>query len=244
MYLNREPRVELHYMNRRIKRHDSKSRMIPGTSWFKHKTPIFIRNECRSQYLLECHIGGVILAPMNSRRGWHSQNFGKGPKACARGENVSQPITGLQKVNNSQSFTVGRKKNDPFIFSGRAASRRSKACLYKVSRKYSKNWLRRTNIKSNLTPKIEYTLKPSNYDAKSWFLHCTTQKAKCARRFLKLDLEILHTCLMCPCWAFYEKKIRRKCGVPQDPNISKQYKNPRIWRERKNKIVKGLAGAH
>ena len=35
------------------------------------------------------------------------------------------------------------------FFSERAASRCSKACLYKVSRKYSKNWLRRTNIKSN-----------------------------------------------------------------------------------------------
>ena len=46
----------------------------------------------------------------------------------------------------------------PF-FSGPAASRCSNACLYKGSRKKSKNWLRRTNIKSNLTLKIEYFTK-------------------------------------------------------------------------------------
>ena len=34
------------------------------------------------------------------------------------------------------------------------------------AQKYSKNCLRRTNIESNLTPEIECTLKPSNYDAK------------------------------------------------------------------------------
>ena len=36
----------------------------------------------------------------------------------------------------------------------------------KLRAKYSKDRLRRTNIKSNLTPIIEYTLKPSNDDAK------------------------------------------------------------------------------
>ena len=70
-----------------------------------------VRHECRSQHLLGYHIvDGIIMTPMNSRRGWQSQKLVEGPRACARGENVSQPITGLQKVNNSQSFTVGRKK--------------------------------------------------------------------------------------------------------------------------------------
>ena len=41
-------------------------------------------------------------------------------------------------VINSQEFTVGSKQKYPFI-SERAASRCSKACLYKVSRKFSKN---------------------------------------------------------------------------------------------------------
>ena len=50
----------------------------------------------------------------------------------------------FKEVNNSQAFTVGRKKKVPFFFddlffSGRASSRYSKACLYKVSREYSKN---------------------------------------------------------------------------------------------------------
>ena len=88
--------------------------------------------------------------------------------------------------------------------SGRAASRFSKACLYKVSRKYSKNWLRKTNIKSNLTPEIKYTLKPSNYEAKPWFLHFTAQKSKCPRRFREINPEISRTCSMCPCRVFYE----------------------------------------
>ena len=74
------------------------------------------------------------------------------------------------KVNNIQAFTVGRKTKSHF-FSGQAASTCSKECLYKVSRKHSENWLRRANIKPNLTPKIEYPLKPSYYDAKPWF--CT-----------------------------------------------------------------------
>ena len=66
----------------------------------------------------------------------------------------------FKEVNNSPAFTVGRKKKRP------AASRCSKACFHEVSRKYSKNRLRRTNIKPNLTPEIEFTLKSSNYDAK------------------------------------------------------------------------------
>ena len=39
----------------------------------------------------------------------------------------------------------------------------------KFGAKRSRNWLRRTNIKSYLSPKIESTLKPSNSDAKPWF---------------------------------------------------------------------------
>ena len=89
------------------------------------------------------------------------------------------------------------------FFSGLAASRCSKACSHKLSRKYSKNWLRRTNIESNLSFRIEYTLKPSNYDAKPWFLHFAAQKSKCPHRFWEID-PILHNCLMCPCRAFHE----------------------------------------
>ena len=155
---------------------------------------------------------------MNGGRGWHSQKFLYGPRTGASAENTSQSQT-FKEVHNRWTSSVGRKKNDPF-FSGPAASRCPKACLYKVSCKKSKNWLLRTNIESNLTPKIENTLKPSNYDAKPWFLHLTAQKSKCPHRFWELDPEILHTCLMCPCRAFYEWAFlffvfsRRKCGVP------------------------------
>ena len=73
----------------------------------------------------------------------------------------------------------------------------------RVARKKNKNWLRRANIKSKIRPKIEYILKPSNYDAKPWVSHLTAQKSKFPRRFWELDLEISRTCLMCPCRAFY-----------------------------------------
>ena len=121
----------------------------------------------------------------------------------------------FKEVNDSQAFTVGRKKMTHF-FSGRAASRCSKACLYKVSRKHSKNWLRRTSIKSNLTPEIECTLKLSNYEAKPWLSHFTAQKSKCPRRFGEMDPEILRTCSMCPCQAFYECFFLSlwKSGIP------------------------------
>ena len=99
------------------------------------------------------------------------------PKMCP---DQSQAI---KEVNNSQTFTV---------------SRCPKACLHKVYRKYSKNWLRETNIKSYLTPKIDSTLKSSNYDAKPWFLHFIAQKSKCSRRFWEIDPEFCKTCSNVP----------------------------------------------
>ena len=106
----------------------------------------------------------------------------------------------FKEVNNSQEGKTKKK----LFFSGRAASRCSKAYLYKVSRKYSKNWLRRTHIKSILTSKVEYSLKQSNHDVKPWFVHFTARKSQCPRRFWEIrEPANLHTCLMCPCQAFY-----------------------------------------
>ena len=134
--------------------------------------------------------------------------------------------------------------------SGRAASRFSKACLYKVSRKYSKNWLRKTNIKSNLTPEIKYTLKPSNYEAKPWFLHFTAQKSKCPRRFREINPEISRTCSMCPCRVFYEcfywKTIAGNLGSLKT-QISQKIQNPNIWlKEKKNRkrLGRGTLDTH
>ena len=104
------------------------------TSWFKHKPPNFVSHECRMQYQLECHTFGMLLTAMNSGRGWHSLflwlrtyqvGLALAPKMCL---DQSQAF---KEVNNNQTFTV--------VLSGRAASRCFKACLYKVSRKYSKN---------------------------------------------------------------------------------------------------------
>ena len=132
---------------------------------------------------------------------------------------MSRPSQALKEVNTSQAFTVGRKKTNHFC-SDQAASRFSEACWYKVLRKYSKNWLRETNIKSYLTPKIDSTLKSSNYDAKPWFLHFIAQKSVCPHRFWEIDPEILQTYLMCPCRAFCQwvflafAFFRWKCGIP------------------------------
>ena len=134
-----------------------------------------------------------------------------------------------------------RNKKWP-LFSGPAASRCSKACLYKVSLKKSRNvWLHRTNIKSNLTPKIEYIyiLKPSNYNAKPWFLHLTAQKSKCPRRFWELDPEILHMCLICPCrafcdWVFSSLFFSPKMWGLLWPKYPKKYNNPNICRKKKH----------
>ena len=63
---------------------------------------------------------------------------------------------------------------------------------------------RRTNVKSNWTPKIEETLEASNYDAKPWFFHFAALNSKCSGRFWAIDPEIFRTCLMCPCRAFYD----------------------------------------
>ena len=53
--------------------------------------------------------------------------------------------------SKSQVFTAGRKKMSQW-FCGRAPSTCSKSYLNDVLRKYSKNWLPRTSINSNLTP--------------------------------------------------------------------------------------------
>ena len=124
--------------------------------------PKFVSHECCMHEQLECHIFGIMLTATNSGRGWHSRFFCQGPRTGASAENASRPVTDLQRGQILiEAFTVGRKKMTHF-FSGPAASRCSKACLHKVSRKNSKNWLRRTNIKSSLTPKIENILKSSN----------------------------------------------------------------------------------
>ena len=136
------------------------------------------------------------------------------------------------------------------LFSGRAASKCSKACLYKASRKYSKNWLRRISIKSKLAPEIEYTPKPSNYVDNPWPLHFTAQKSKCPRRFWEIGPEFLHVfnvslASLLPLSFFFFFAGNRGSLKTQ---ISLKYKHPNIWRnkvkKRETPFVKGAAGAH
>ena len=77
-----------------------------------------------------------------------------------------------------------------------------------------------------------YTLKPSNYVAKPWFLHFTAQKPKCPRRFWEIDPEILHTCLVCTFYDFFFFFSRWKCGIPQDP-IFPKIQNPKYLAKKK-----------
>ena len=73
----------------------------------------------------------------------------------------------FKQVNSSQAFTVGRKKHEPFFLMDELLPRASRhACTKFRANIRRTDCVGRTNIKSNLTPKIEYTLKPSNYDAK------------------------------------------------------------------------------
>ena len=157
---------------------------------------------------------------MNSARGWHNLFFVKDllilrSRSGASSENVSRPITDLQTGQISIGIYCRKKNDDPFFFWASRFQVLQGMFVQSFARKIEE--LRRTNIKSNLTPKLEYVLKPSNYRANPWFLHLTAQKSKCPRRFWELDPAILHTYLMCPCRGFYECVFllffRRKCGV-------------------------------
>ena len=58
-------------------------------------------------------------------------------------------------------------------------------------------------------------------------------KVQTSTPFLR-DPEILQTCLMCPCRAFYDFcfSLRRKCGIPFKTQTShKKYKKNIIWRK-------------
>ena len=97
-----------------------------------------------------------------------------------------------------------------------------------------------------LTPKIEYTLKPSNYDAKPWLLPFTAQKSKFPRRFWEKDPEILHTYLCAHAEPFARVCVSFhgwKCGIPWDPSIKnkKTKLKYRAKKERKSPFVQRLS---
>ena len=103
--------------------------------------------------------------------------FCSGPRTGASTENVSRPITDLQKGQ----WWWGASE--------RSGSRHPKIRLQSVSRKYSKNWLliRKVDMKCwyNIAPKIYPTLKLGNCEATTQITHVSPTKAKCSRRFLR-----------------------------------------------------------
>ena len=66
----------------------------------------------------------------------------------------------FKEVNNSQAFTVGSKKKRTSRFQVLQGM-----FVQRLAQMFEE--LSRTNIKLYLTPKIESTQKPSDYDAKS-----------------------------------------------------------------------------
>ena len=112
----------------------------------------------------------------------------------------------------------------------------SKACLRNVSRKCSKIWLLRANIKSYFMPKVYPILKLSNYKPTTSFL------GDISWLFAHVFYEFLPSR-----WRFFVFVLRRKKWISYDPNIAKIQKAC-IWRKKtKNKkkhSVTGWQGVH
>ena len=107
---------------------------------------------------------------------------------------MSLPTIGLQKVNNGQAFPYDGKIFVFLVvlFSKRAGSRFPKAPLQNISRKdFSKNWVRKVNIKKNHIPKIDPTLKVSDCKANTQITHVSRTKA---HMFMPCFRQILYLC--------------------------------------------------
>ena len=179
---------------------------------------------------------------MNSGRGSHSQFFVKdpglaqAPKICPTNHRPSKRSIIVRRLPQEE-------KKWPSFYE-RAASTCCKACLHKVSRKYSKNWLRRTHIKSYPKPKIEYTLKPKNLRCQAVIFALYRTKAQMSTTFLRgrpWNLHVSNVPLpslirMC-LFLFFSLEM----WDPLRPKYPKKYENPNTWRgENKNKTVKRL----
>ena len=99
---------------------------------------------------------------MNSGRGWHSHFFVcSRPKTGVSGETFPhRPV--LERVRKWSGVSVGKQLFVSIFFSQRVDCRYPKARLQNVWRKYWKIWLRRANIESHLSPKVDPILKLSN----------------------------------------------------------------------------------
>ena len=105
-----------------------------GRTWFKRKPTNFVNHECRIELTLECHLLGIMLAAIENGRGFLASFPVNDIGLVLAPETCPDQSQAFKEVNNSQAFTVGRKKATDFL-SERAASRCAKACLFKCWRK-------------------------------------------------------------------------------------------------------------
>ena len=110
--------------------------------------------------------------------------------------------------------------------------------------------VRRNNIKSNATPKIENRPKPRNFDAMPWFWYFNARKSKCPRRFLERPWNLHTDVLNVPLSSLLrEFPFSLEMRDPLRPTCPENNKNPNIWRKTNEKTnthtsVKRSAGAH
>ena len=147
--------------------------------------------ECRMQCLLECRVFG---AKYHTDR--HEQlkrvTFVTSCSAETPGRVVAAKMCPDQprafKKVNSPAFPQEETFVFPF-FSERAGVHDSKPCPLQDSRKRSKIWLRRANIKSHLTPKVNPILKLCSYQVQGNY--ATTQVTHVFRTKAQMFTEFL-----------------------------------------------------
>ena len=123
-----------------------------GTSWFTLNDGNYLPHECRLHYLLECHVFGIMLTAVNSGRGWQGdiasfvvQHLGlalvaKRAPIDHRPSKRSIIVTGVS-VGKQPFFFSYFFLNEPIVAT-------LKVRLQRISRKDSKIWLHRADIKS------------------------------------------------------------------------------------------------
>ena len=151
-------------------------------SWFKNNNPPkFVSHECRMQYSYSnsnVTYFRIMLTTVNNGRGW--QPFlCWGPTTGASAENVSRPITGISRM-------ILRKNKGFFFWTSRFQMLQDMSVHFFAQIFRRIDCVRRTN-NYNLTPKIEDTLRSSNYDAKPWYLHIPARKSQSPRCFWEID---------------------------------------------------------
>ena len=174
---------------------------------------------------------------MNSGRGWHSHLFVHDlGLALYSGETCPHRPKALKTVNNGQVFPS--EQTTVFFFFWWSRFQVPRGTPKNGSRKSSKNWLRRANIKSFSSPKIDPRLKllvskiQGNYATYTHFPH---ESPKRSRRFLEIKPDFLHTCSVRPCrpvnegfFIFFFTFLVESLGTEK--------KTTNIWRKKNNTV--------